>query len=126
MHLGNTGIFRSQQGVISDSPITSFERVGEVSRFSFFINSKFGSTLHRHRTPETISYWGLCHALPNNEKCNKDENNKDISHRNIDANEVSTLGNKDANDASKVGNKDANYVSTVGKEDTKEGYVEAK
>ena len=39
----------SQQGVISDSPITTpFERIGEVSTFSFFNNSKFGRTLHRH------------------------------------------------------------------------------
>ena len=50
VHLGNTNIYRSQQGVISDSPIKPFERVGEVSRFSFFINSKFGRTPHRHRT----------------------------------------------------------------------------
>ena len=54
VHLGNTSIYRSQQGVISDSPNTLFETVGEVSRFSFFITSKFGrtpdtaQTLHRH------------------------------------------------------------------------------
>ena len=35
VHLGNTSIYRSQQGVISDSPSTTFERLGEVSRFSF-------------------------------------------------------------------------------------------
>ena len=45
-------IYRSQQGVISDSPITPFERVGEVLRFSLFINSKFGRT-DRHHTPHT-------------------------------------------------------------------------
>ena len=32
LRLGNTNIYRSQQCVIRDSPITTFERVGEVSR----------------------------------------------------------------------------------------------
>ena len=37
VRLGNTTRnYRSQHGVISDSPITPFEGVGEVSRFSIF------------------------------------------------------------------------------------------
>ena len=57
VHLGNTSIYRSQQGVISDSPITPFERVGDVSRFSFFINLKFG------RTPHIGNYYELGFVL---------------------------------------------------------------
>ena len=67
MHLGNTSIYRSQQGVISDTPVSPFERVGDVPRFSFFINSTFSQTLDR-RTPETTTYWGMCYALPKNKK----------------------------------------------------------
>ena len=59
VHLGNTSIYRSQQGVIRDSPITPFERVGEVSRFSFFINSKFGHTPHTAQRTDTGNYYVL-------------------------------------------------------------------
>ena len=53
MRLGNTSIYRSQQGVISDSPNTPFDTVKEVSRFSFSIFCKI-----LWRTPNT----GQCHV----------------------------------------------------------------
>ena len=50
-HYVRTKIYRSQQGEISDSPITPFERVGEVSKFSFF--GEFLSKTNRQTNRET-------------------------------------------------------------------------
>ena len=56
VHLGNTSIYRSQQGAISDSPI--FERIGEVSRFSF--SNCWQNFVTDKQTPdEQCQIWGL-------------------------------------------------------------------
>ena len=55
VHLGNTSIYRSQQGVISDSPNTPFERVGEVSRLSF---SHFCKVLWQTPDSDQCHVWG--------------------------------------------------------------------
>ena len=69
VRLGNTSIYRYQQGVISDSSVTPFERVGEVSRFSFFINSKFGRTPDTAQTPHTGNYYVLGLVVRTAQKC---------------------------------------------------------
>ena len=52
----------SQQGVISDSPITPFERLGEVSILSVF---NF-VTYTGHHTPDKAMHEGFGYAQPKN------------------------------------------------------------
>ena len=64
--LGNTSIYRSQQGIISDSPKTHFERVGEVSRFSFSNSKNLLRTLEWTPDTDTKAKYGGCvlHTAP--------------------------------------------------------------
>ena len=61
LRLDNISIYRSQQGLISDSPNTPFERVGEV--FEILIIKCFAKFCDGHRTPNSDTYGGLCYTL---------------------------------------------------------------
>ena len=90
VHLGNTSIYRSQQGVISDSPSTHFERVREVSRFSFslFLQNFVTDT---GWTLDSATYGGLCYALPKKLKFNTPNTTGKSKCRKLHVGKVNTL-----------------------------------